>query len=165
MLLTYGENIMNYMNTTLLNLHSNDREDFHCDPIELIEATPGTSLGKTHEDIPARLVVHLLATVEHIDHDADCSAQVLRRLSLASTSRTLRRPAHHQMQGLREGDVAPGQVSISLCFSHLSVKGVITKRGVLPRYSWLYRNWASQMFAKQSSSTLSHLVYQDQAYP
>ena len=94
----------------LLNLHSNDREDFHCDPIELIEATPGTSLSKTHEYVPARLVVHLLAAVEHIDHDADCSAQVLRRLSLASASGALRRSAHHQMQGLCEGDVAPGQI-------------------------------------------------------
>ena len=44
--------------------------------------------------------------------------------------------------------------------SHLSVSGVMTKRGVFPRYSWLYRNCASQMFAKQSSSTLSHLNVQ-----
>ena len=147
----------------LLNLHSNDREDFHCDPVELIEATPGTSLSKAHEDVPARLVVHLLAAVEHIDHDADCPAQVFRRLSLASASWALRRSAHHQMQGLCEGDVAPGQVLTFLSFPNLSVKGVMTKRGVFPRYSWLYRNWASQMFAKQSSSTLSHLIYHNQA--
>ena len=110
MLLTYGENIMNYMDTTFLNLHSNDREDFHCDPIELIEATPGTSLSQAHEDVPTRLVVHLLATVEHIDHDADGPAKILGRLSLTRASGALRRPAHHQMQGLCEGDVAPGQV-------------------------------------------------------
>ena len=98
------------MGTILLNLHSNDREDFHCDPIELIEATPGTSLSQAHEDVPTRLVVHLLAAVEHIDHDANRPAEVLGRLSLTSASRALGRPAHHQMQGLCEGDVAPGQI-------------------------------------------------------
>ena len=51
--------------------------------------------------------------------------------------------------------VVLGSVTPSL--SHLSVNGVMTSLGVFPRYSWLYRNSASQMFAKQSSSFLSHL--------
>lgn len=32
---------------------------------------------------------------------------------------------------------------------HLSVSGVMTSRGVLPRYSYEYWIWASQMLAKQ----------------
>ena len=56
-----------------------------------------------------------------------------------------------------EGTTRDPQVSKKSKMSHLSVSGVMTKRGVFPRYSWLYRNCASQMFAKQSSSTLSHL--------
>ena len=47
--------------------------------------------------------------------------------------------------------------SLTPSLSHLSVNGVMTSLGVFPRYSWLYRNSASQMFAKQSSSFLSHL--------
>ena len=62
------------------------------------------------EDVSAGLVVHLLAAVEHIDHDANCPAEVLGRLSLTSACGALGRPAHHQMQGLCEGDVAPEQV-------------------------------------------------------
>ena len=41
--------------------------------------------------------------------------------------------------------------------THLSVKGVITRRGVLPRYSYEYRNCASQMLAKQWLDASSHL--------
>lgn len=40
---------------------------------------------------------------------------------------------------------------------YLSVNGVITRRGVFPRYSWEYLNCASQIFAKQSFSLSSHL--------
>ena len=101
-------NELNFMGKISLNLHSNDREDFHCDPIELIEAPPGTSLSQAHEDVPARLVVHLLAAVEHVDHDSNRPSEILRRLCLPSSSRTLGCSSHDQMQGLREGDVAPG---------------------------------------------------------
>ena len=146
----------------LKNLDSDDRENLDSDPVELIKAAPSASLGETHEDIAARLVVHLLAAVEHVDHDADRPPEVLRRLGLPSSSWALGCAPHHQVQGLREGDVAPGQVDEKLqsAVSHLSVSGVMTRRGVFPRYSWLYRNCASQMFAKQSSSTLSHLHVQ-----
>ena len=94
----------------LKNLDSDDRENFDGDPVELIKAAPSASLSETHEDVAARLVVHLLAAVEHVDHDADRPPEVLRRLGLPSSSRTLGRAPHHQVQGLREGDVAPGQV-------------------------------------------------------
>ena len=52
-------------------LDCNDRENLHRDPIELIETAPSTGLSETHEDVPARLVVHLLAAVEHVHHDPD----------------------------------------------------------------------------------------------
>jgi len=39
--------------------------------------------------------------------------------------------------------------------NYLSVSGVITSRGVFPRYSCWYRNCASQIFAKQSFSLSS----------
>ena len=94
----------------LKNLDSDDRENLDGDPVELIKASPSASLSETHEDVAARLVVHLLAAVEHVDHDADRPPEVLRRLGLPSSSRALRCAPHHQVQGLREGDVAPGQV-------------------------------------------------------
>ena len=94
----------------LKNLDSDDRENLDGDPVELVEASPSASLSETHEDVAARLVVHLLAAVEHVDHDADRPPEVLRRLGLPSSSRALRCAPHHQVQGLREGDVAPGQV-------------------------------------------------------
>lgn len=53
------------------------------------------------------LVVHLLRAVEHIDHDAQGSAQVLGCLRLACACRSCWSPTHGQVQGLGESDVAP----------------------------------------------------------
>ena len=57
-------------------------------------------------DVTTRLVVHLLGAVEHVDHHAQGPTQVLSRLGLSSTSGSGRSPAHDQMQGLSQGDVA-----------------------------------------------------------
>jgi len=56
-------------------------------------------------------VVHLLRTVEHVDHDAECSAEVFGRLSLSSTCRSSRCPTHRQVQRLCQGYVTSGKAS------------------------------------------------------
>ena len=60
---------------------------------------------------PARLglylVIHLLGAVEHVDHDAQRSAQVLGGFCLACARRPCRSPAHGQVQRLGEGDITP----------------------------------------------------------
>lgn len=45
--------------------------------------------------------------------------------------------------------IAQGQAGRRPVRPHLSVRGVMTSRGVLPRYSYEYWIWASQMLAKQ----------------
>ena len=57
----------------------------------------------------AHLEVHLLRAVEYVDHDAQSSAQVFGRLSLAWSA------THGQVQGLGQGDVAskPGLFNFS----------------------------------------------------
>lgn len=52
------------------------------------------------------LVVHLLGTVKYVDHDAQRSAQVFGRLSLAGACGPCRSSAHGEVEGLRQGDVA-----------------------------------------------------------
>jgi len=54
------------------------------------------------------LVVHLLGAVEHVDHDAKCSPEVLGGFRLARAGRTSRGSTHGQMERLGECDVAPG---------------------------------------------------------
>jgi len=56
-------------------------------------------------NIPNRLVVHLLRTVKHINHDAQSSAKIFRGFGLACSSRPSRGTAHSQVQRLGEGDV------------------------------------------------------------
>ena len=63
-------------------------------------------------------------------------------LRLASSSGTLRCASHDQMEALCQCDVTPERKMVtrkcqSACvLVYLSVRGVITSLGVLPRYSW-----------------------------
>lgn len=54
----------------------------------------------------AHLVVHLLRAVEHVDHDAQGSAQVFGGLCLPCACGTCRSAAHGEVEGLRQRDVA-----------------------------------------------------------
>ena len=54
------------------------------------------------------LIVHLFRAVEHIHHDAKGPPKVLGGLSLAGAGWTSRGSTHGQVEGLGEGDVAPG---------------------------------------------------------
>ena len=54
-----------------LHLDGDNTENLNGDPVELVKAAPGSSLREALEDVATRLVVHLLRTVEHVDHDAD----------------------------------------------------------------------------------------------
>ena len=92
----------------LKNLDSDDRENLDGDPVELVKAAPCPGLGEALEDVAARLVVHLLGTVEDVDHDPDCSSKILRRLCFARSSRSLGCASHDQVQALGQGDVTPG---------------------------------------------------------
>ena len=92
----------------LKNLNSDDRENLDGDPVELVETAPSASLSETHEDVAARLVVHLLGAVEDVDHDPDGSSKILRRLCFACSSRSLGCASHDQVQALGQGDVTPG---------------------------------------------------------
>ena len=119
-----------------------------------------TCLGKAFEDVTTRLIIHLLRTVEDVDHHPYGLPEVLCCFSLASASGPRRCSTHDQVERLGQGDVTPAHLiggAGTSCQVHLSVRGVMTRRGVQPRYSCQYRNWASHMLAKQSSSTLSHL--------
>ena len=55
------------------------------------------------------LVVHLLRAVEHVDHDSQSPAQVLGGLRLAGAGRSGWGPAHGEVEGLGQSDVAPGE--------------------------------------------------------
>lgn len=59
------------------------------------------------------LVVHLLGAVEDVDHHAHRPAQVLGGLRLPSARRAGRGPPHEEVEGLRQGDVAPAEVRTS----------------------------------------------------
>ena len=118
-----------------LHLDGNDREHLHSDPVELIKAPPCTSLGEALEDVATGLVVHLLGAVEDVDHDANGSSQVFSGLCLACSSWSLWCSTHDQMQALSQGDVTPEKEDEIPKSFHLSVSGVMTRRGVFPRYS------------------------------
>ena len=96
----------------LKNLDSDDRENLDGDPVELVKAAPCPGLGEALEDVAARLVVHLLGTVEDVDHDPNRSSKVLRRLCLACSSWSLGSPTHDEMQGLGECYVTPEKIGV-----------------------------------------------------
>lgn len=60
-----------------------------------------------HHEQQRYLVVHLLRTIEHIDYDAEGTAQILGGLSFAGSSGTSRGSTHDEMEGLSESDVTP----------------------------------------------------------
>mmetsp|Transcript_13737 Transcript_13737/g.31796 ORF Transcript_13737/g.31796 Transcript_13737/m.31796 type:complete len:346 (+) Transcript_13737:7453-8490(+) len=96
----------NAVNDTL-ELGRHDRQHGDINAVEFVEATPGTGLSKTLEDLPHGLVVHLIRAVEHVHHVAGRASQVLDSLCLARTSRSSRRSTHDQALGLAQCDVAP----------------------------------------------------------
>lgn len=57
-------------------------------------------------DVSARLVVHLFRAVEDIDHHSKSASKILCRLGFSGSGGSGRCSSHHQMQGLRQGDVA-----------------------------------------------------------
>lgn len=87
------------------NLYGNDGQHLDGDAIELVEASPGACLRQALVDVAARLVVHLLRAVEHVDQHAKSSTEILCRFRFAGTGRTGGSAAHCQMQALRQGDV------------------------------------------------------------
>lgn len=61
----------------------------------------------THEQSKlAHLVVHLFRAVEHVDHDAQRSAQVFGGLGLPCACGAWWSAAHGEVKGLRQRDVA-----------------------------------------------------------
>ena len=67
-----------------------------------------TCLGEPLVDVTDGLVIHLLGAVEHVHHDTQRSAKILGSLCLSGTSGPGRGSGHRQMEGLCQGDVAPG---------------------------------------------------------
>lgn len=86
-----------------LHLDCHHGQDLHADAIELVKAAPCAGLGQPFVNVAARFVVHLLRTVEDINHYAQRSSQVFGRFRFPSASRASGRASHHQMQRLQEG--------------------------------------------------------------
>lgn len=118
-----------------------------------VSPRPGGRLspGATASSPWPYLVVHLLGAVEDVDHHAHRPAQVLGGLRFPGARGAGRGPPHEEVQGLRQGDVAPGvrpgglSAAGARCGAgptgargaepYRSVSGVMTSRGVFPRYS------------------------------
>jgi len=67
-----------------LDLRGNHGQNLHWDAVELVKATPRACLAESLEDVGQRLVVHLVAAVEHVARQSQCARQILGRLRLAS---------------------------------------------------------------------------------
>jgi hypothetical protein len=52
-------------------------------------------------DVSARFVIHLFGAVEYVDHHAERSAQIFRRLGLPGSGGSGRGSSHHQVQRLQ----------------------------------------------------------------
>mmetsp|Transcript_23248 Transcript_23248/g.48266 ORF Transcript_23248/g.48266 Transcript_23248/m.48266 type:complete len:297 (-) Transcript_23248:5318-6208(-) len=87
----------------LLGDHGEHRES---DTVELIEATPKSSLTKTLEDLGTISVLHLIGTVRNDDENAQCVSKILCGLSLSGSGRTGRSSSEEHSKGLSKGDVA-----------------------------------------------------------
>lgn len=90
----------------VLDLGGDHREHFNGDSVELVEASPGSSLGETHEDLGHGKVVHLIRAVEHHNLETEGSSEILGGLSLSCSGGTGGSSSHRQVEGLSEGDVA-----------------------------------------------------------
>mmetsp|Transcript_6230 Transcript_6230/g.12946 ORF Transcript_6230/g.12946 Transcript_6230/m.12946 type:complete len:386 (+) Transcript_6230:7525-8682(+) len=75
------------------------------DTVELIEASPESSLAESLEDLGAIGVLHLVGAVLHHNADAERVAQILGRLGLSSSSRTGGGTSEEHTERLGEGDV------------------------------------------------------------
>lgn len=86
-----------------LHLDCHHGQDLHADAIELVKAAPCAGLGQPFVNVAARFVVHLLRTVEDINHYAQCSSQVLGCFRFPGAGWTGGRASHYQMQRLQPG--------------------------------------------------------------
>lgn len=85
-----------------LHLDGHHGEDLHADAIELVKAAPGTRLRQSLVNVAARFVVHLLRTVEDINHYAQGASQVLGGLRFARASGSggcTRQPQSQRLRG------------------------------------------------------------------
>ena len=80
-----------------------------------------TCLCKALEDVTTRLIIHLLWTVENVDHHPDRLAKVLCCFSLARASGPRWCSTHDQVEGLSESDVTPAHLRLSELGQHLPV--------------------------------------------
>uniref|UniRef100_A0A1I8JGD9 CCHC-type domain-containing protein n=1 Tax=Macrostomum lignano TaxID=282301 RepID=A0A1I8JGD9_9PLAT len=90
-----------------LHLNGHHGQHLYGDAVELVKAAPGTRLRQALVNVSDRLVVHLFGAVEHVNHDAQGSAKIFRRLRLSSTYFIEKRSAaHDEMQRLGQCNVA-----------------------------------------------------------
>jgi len=90
----------------VLDLSGYDRQYLNGDSVELIEASPRSGLGETHEDLSHGEIVHLIGAVEDDDLKTKGSTEILGGLCLTSTGWTSGGTTHGEVQGLSKGDVA-----------------------------------------------------------
>eukprot|EP00965_Chrysotila_dentata_P026049 863782-Pleurochrysis_carterae.AAC.1 len=89
------------------DLLRNHREHLEIDTVELVEARPRARRRQPLEELGHRQVVEAVRAVHDHGLARHRLAQVLGRLGLARTSRTLRRAAQIQLQRTHERTVAP----------------------------------------------------------
>jgi hypothetical protein len=88
-----------------LDLSCNHREGGERDTVELIEATPETTLAHTLEDLGHISVLVFVRTVRDDDEDTKSSSEILHSLSLSSTGRASRGTTVKHTEGLGKSDV------------------------------------------------------------
>jgi len=89
-----------------LDLSGDDGQHFDENSVELIEAAPRASLGKTHENLTHGLIIHLIGAIEHNDLEAEGTTQILGGLSLTGTGGASWGTTHGQVKSLGKSNVA-----------------------------------------------------------
>lgn len=92
-----------------VDLLGSHRQDGQFDPVELVEATPGTGLCQALEDAAETSEVHLIGTVKDDDVLAQSLAHVLCRLRLARSGGSGWGTPQRHAERLGQGDVTSGR--------------------------------------------------------